>query len=165
MRMQPLGQFRVFAGHYQFILSDAEADPLEDVPQWDDKEAARTKAKGYVASDSAAFINSRAHLNDIVVRVFMSDQRPKATACDRQFNFNMSLPSGELHVTSLDGLDSPNVVSVPPGEYAIYVRSFNLGVDEMSTGELSKENPKRMSDAKRLARHDFEHHQIVLVPL
>jgi len=162
--MRPLGQFRLFADHYQFILSDAEADPLEDVPQWDDPEAARTKAKGYVASDSAAFIKSRADLNDIVVRVFMSDQPPKATACDRQFNFNMSIPSGELNVTSLN-VDSPNVVSVPPGDYVIYVRSFNLGVDEMTTGELSKDNPKRMSNAERFARHDFEHHHIVLVPL
>jgi len=94
----------------------------------------------------------------------MSDQPPKATACDRQFNFNMSIPSGELNVTSLN-VDSPNVVSVPPGDYVIYVRSFNLGVDEMTTGELSKDNPKRMSNAERFARHDFEHHHIVLVPL
>ena len=160
--MPSIGEFRLFAGHYQFILCDAGADPLREVPRWPKDDFSR----GYTVGKSTAFIISKATLNNIVVRVVLSDRRPAVPAdCERHITFNLSLPSGILHVTCLDGLASPNEVQVASGEYEVHVLSFHLGIDEFTTGELRNPNYRKLTDAERFERRDFEHHQVVLLPL
>jgi hypothetical protein len=159
--MSQLGRFRIFAGHYQFILCDSEADPLDDAPQWD---RAATN-RGYVAGESVAIIVSKAALNNIVVAVELATAAPADESAERQLTIPMDLPSGELWVTSLDGLNEPNGVSLPPGRYSCHVLSYNLGADQMSTGELLKPGGDRqLTDRERFARTDYEHHRVVLVP-
>jgi hypothetical protein len=159
--MKLLGHFRVFAGHYQFLLCDYEADPLESLPRWSAKEV----EKGYIATHEAAFITSRANLNDVVISVALAKKPPTATECERELSFPLTVSSGKLLVTSLDGYQTrDSVVSVPAGDYLVYVLSYNLGVDALSTGEVKKLGWKRLSNRQRFARTDYEHHRVVLVP-
>ena len=159
--MAQLGRFRIFAGHYQFILCDSEADPLDDAPEWD---RAATK-RGYVAGEWVALIVSKATLNSIVVTVELATAAPADESAERHLTIPMDLPSGVLWVTSLDGLNEPNAVKLPPGRYSCHVLSYNLGVDQMSTGELLKPGgDRRLTDLERFARTDYEHHRVVLVP-
>ncbi len=158
--MAQLGRYRIFAGHYQFILCDSETEPLDDTPQWNKASTAR----GFVAGPSAAFIGVRAHLNNVVVAVELANAAPAIDGADRRLSIPLDLPSGRLWVTSLDGLNDPNVVTVPPGRRTCHVLSYNLGVDQMSTGEMLKSGgDRRLTDSERFARTDYEHHRVVLV--
>jgi len=149
---------RLFADYYQFYIFDA-ANGAAALPEMTKANVAR----GYAVTRAAAFVGTRAHLNDHEVVLRAARAAPKVPRCDRAFVLPLEVASGRLCVAGLPDLDAPAIVlRVAPGRYDLHVFVFELGVDpgprrrgeryELVAAPPREKRPRVLRGAKRLMR-------------
>jgi len=143
-----LARLRIFADNYQFVLYDFEANPFEPLPEINK----RTSEQGWTRTQHALWIFTRAHGNDHRIDVRLSARYDPDPAAMRQTVFNLRLPTGTLAL-----FEHPEHVRfrVPPGDYMIYCRAYNLG----SEGDSEVELP----DDEFFKHDEWERYEVVLV--
>jgi len=158
--MRKVAERRVFADHYHFYLYDSEAEPCDDMPDWD----AAALDRGYIANPRVIHVGTQAHLNDHWVEVWLAEALPTDDSSDRTFARSVEVSSGTLSVAGpMDPKAEVLEIPVDPGVYSVRVEAFNLGIDSYSLGELD-ESDAEPSDEDIAARADIERYRVVIVP-
>jgi len=152
--MQKLFSGRIFADHYQFYISDAEADLLEQSLDWMAEAHAR---RGYISNGRTVYLGTRAHLNAYWLTVYLSDFQPHFDDCERVLVFNIAIESGQLVIAS--PIEDIALIDIPTGHYVVYILADNLGVDQLSLNEADED----LNDAEFEQRTDFERYTVVLI--
>ncbi|HWE94297.1 MAG TPA: hypothetical protein VG269_10060, partial [Tepidisphaeraceae bacterium] len=155
--MELLASFRFFCSHNSFDVSDASVEPWNEPSELDgltlDERTARLTRGWYRQGRSICF-RTLVQSYDNRIDVFRATSHSLPRLADRVLAVNIGLPSGTLMIF---GLDHGEQVSVGVGNYVLYCRAFNLGV------EPPPEEPP-LDDREFLLRDDLERFELVLVP-
>lgn len=140
---------RVFAGNYQFMLFDPSRNPFEPLPRITKTEVER----GYWRNQNAIFYGTRAHNNDHRIDISLASRYEDNAKAERVLVNNLAVTSGMLAI-----FDHPNHIrfKVPPDDYSIYVRAYNLGKE-------NKAGAAHLTDDEFFAHSEWERYEIVLV--
>lgn len=172
--MQLLKEFRLFADHYQFLVYDAEADPLPEsfYSDLDDERSdIGSYRQGYITNGRTICFGTVAHLNDHWIEVYASSQIPDFDQAERVIALPLNIDSGRVGITDLLYLNEPSEeILVDPGVWTIYFLAFNLGSDRLWERRVAR--PERrserlsdeLSDEQLRTNWEFERYRIVLVP-
>lgn len=153
-----LGAGRLFASHYQLVVCEDPRHMVSDAEKWDDDSLAR----GYAGAPAFRMVRTEADLNDHWVELVQSDAPPDLSVWQRVTCFGFVTLSGNVHVKSIID-DEPSIsASLEPGEYAIYVAAQNLGVDQLSLGELN-DGCGDLADEELAVRKDLEWYRLFIV--
>ncbi len=159
MEQFPLGAARVFASHYQLVICDDPARAINDDENWTDEAIAR----GFAGSAVYRMVGTEADLNDHWVELVQSSAPPNLEDWQRITCVDFSTSSGDVHIMSVVDNEPSISAKVEPGEYAVYVAAQNLGIDQLSLGELNDNAKAKLGDAELAARKDVEWYRIFLV--
>jgi len=142
-------RLRIFAGNHQFLVYEFEADPFEPFPVINEK----TSHQGWTRNPHALWVFTRAPRNVHRLDVRLSGRYDPDSAAVRQTVHNLRLPSGMLAL-----FEHPNHVKfrVPPGDYMIYCRAYNLGKE----GDAMRDLP----DDQFFEHEEWERYELILVP-
>lgn len=153
--MKRLATFRLFADHYQFYIVDPDRALSPDSMFGAVMGLTQTDVeRAWTRTDPSITIFTFEDCNDHRIDVFVGKQYDGHGDARRVMVFPLRLSKGQMDVTC--GMEpAENRIQVPPGEYAVYVRSFNLG---KGTEDFIE------SDEEFLLRDDMERYEIVLVP-
>ena len=155
-----LGAGRVFASHYQFVLCADASRILSDEENW-----TQTKVdRGYAGGEAFVLFGTEADLNDHWIELRLADVAPSADHWQRITCAPFTTESGTAHVMSVIDAEPVFSARVPPGDYAAYCACQNLGIDQLSLGELDAADAEPLDDAAFAVRTDLEHYTIFLVP-
>ncbi len=155
MDFRQLGAARIFASHYQLVISDDPANVVGDGENWNDAKVAR----GFAGRPEFRMIGTEADLNDHWVELVAAEAPPVAEDWQRILCVHFRSGGGKVHVMSVVDNDPPISAEIAPGDYAVYVAAQNLGVDQLSLGEEGE-----LSDDELAARKDLEWYRLFLVP-
>jgi len=159
MTHSSLGAARIFASHYQLVICDDLGRTVSDEDNWTNEKSSR----GFAGSDVYRMVGTEADLNDYWVELVQSSVPPNPEEWQRITCVDFSTSTGEVHIMSVVD-DEPSIsAKVEPGEYAAYFAAQNLGVDQLSLGELNDDANAKLSDAELAARKDIEWYRIFLV--
>ncbi len=131
--MNKLFSGRIFADHYQFYISDAQADLFEKSLNWMADDHAK---RGYISNGKTVYLGTRADSNDHWLNVYLSDRQPDFDDCAWALAFNIVIESGQIVIAS--PIEDIAWIDVPVGNYVIYVLAYNLGVDQLSVNEADE---------------------------
>jgi hypothetical protein len=146
---------RIFASHYQILVTDDPRRALPDEGIWDNEAVKR----GYTGDARCRVFGTEADLNDHWVEVVVCDGSPAFAVWDRVTCFGFRSETGFLHVLSVID-DAPRItVEVVPGEYAVYAATNNLGKDPVAAVE-----GEALSDEELSRRKDVEWYKLFVVP-
>jgi hypothetical protein len=142
-------RLRVLADNHQFLIYDFDTNPFEPFPEINE----RTSRQGWTRNDHGLWIFTKAAYNDHRIDVCISDHFDPDRAAIRQTVHNLRLPTGTLAL-----FEHPNHVKfrVPPGDYMIYCRAYNLG----NEGEAMVDLP----DDEFFNHDEWERYELILVP-
>lgn len=149
-------QTRIFADHYQFYIHDAEYRHYEDKRL--DWNAGKKLAHGYMATEHAIYVSTKADLNDHCVKVYLLES-PNKSRYETIFEGNIEIPSGKLLLSSPCGEDDEDLIQLDKGKYRITVCGENIGKDMFSYSEDFEED---MSDEEYCRLNKFESYDIFL---
>ena len=154
-----LGAARIFASHYQLVICEDTKRILRDEENWDDDASAR----GFAGAPTFRIVGTEADLNDHWVELIQSTTPPNFEDWQRITCVDFDTPSGNVHVMSVVD-DQPAISArVEPGEYGVYFAAQNLGIDQLSLGELNDNSNLALTDAELAARKDVEWYRLFLV--
>ncbi len=149
-------QTRIFADHYQFYVHDSEYE------HYDDSRLDWTEGKklefGYMATEQAIYVSTKADLNDHCVNVFI-DETPNKSNYERCFVHTLEIPSGKLLISSPSGEDEEDSIKIEKGKYKISLCGKNIGKDMFSFNE---EFDEEMSDEEYCKLDKFESYDIYI---
>ena len=154
-KMKRVATFRLFADNYQFYIVDPDrsgsaSSMFGAVMQLTQADSERS----WTRTDPSITIFTFEDCNDHRVDIFVGKEYDGHGDAQRVFVFPLRLSKGQMDIT--DGMGpTENRIQVPSGEYAVYVRSFNLGKGIEDFIEKNEDF---------LARDDMERYEIVLVP-
>jgi hypothetical protein len=142
-------RLRIFADNYQFLAYDFESNPFEPFPEMNEQ----TSQQGWTRNQHALWIFTRAHGNDHRIDVRLAVRHDPDHAAMRQTVHNLRLPTGTLAL-----FEHPDHVkfTVPPGDYMIYCRAYNLGAEESAMSDLP--------DDEFFKHDEWERYELILVP-
>ena len=144
---------RVFASHYQIIISNSPSLEIPEDASWNEENSRR----GYTGNSNIISFSTEADLNDHWVNVYTVQDVPNLSIYERVLLLPFTCPTGELHVMSVISLEPEMTIQFNPGNYSVYIASRNLGVDQLSLGEEGK-----LSDLELEQREDLERYDIFL---
>ncbi|MCA9210403.1 MAG: hypothetical protein KDA55_18725 [Planctomycetales bacterium] len=154
-----LGAARIFASHYQLVICEDPRYIVSDAENWSDDKIAR----GYAGASAFRMVRTEAHLNDHWVELVASNSPPDLEKWQRVTCVDFVTVSGNVHVMSVID-DEPSIsATVEPGEYAVYFAAQNLGVDQLSLGELKDKGGDELTDEEFALRKDFEWYRLFIV--
>jgi hypothetical protein len=140
---------RIFADNYQFMVYDEERDPFDPFPEINEM----TSRRGWTSNPQSLWIYTKAHANAHRLDVRTSDRYDPDPSAARQTVHNLRLTKGVLVINDPEFVR----VRVPPGDYMIYIRAYNLGAEDPDVAiELPDEDFFRHSE--------WERYELVLVP-
>ncbi|WP_143743027.1 competence protein ComJ [Maricaulis sp. W15] len=151
---------RVFASHYQILICQDSNRLLQDSENWDHEASQR----GFAGAPSYRIVGTEADLNDHWVELVLAQRPPNLDEWERVTCVDFRTLDGAVHVMSI--IDNRPSIScrVPPGEYSAYFAAQNLGVDQLSLGEIGDGLEGRLTDTEIASRRDLEWYRIYLVP-
>ncbi len=144
-----LSTVRVFADNFQFYIYDPSKDPFEPMPALEEPESRR----GWTRNDNSIWYFTVGELNDHRVDIYLADAYEECPSAERLLVHNLSVKKA----LAVYDHEEESTVEVPSGDYAVYLRAFNLGVEEEGEDE-------DVEDDAFLLRDDLERYEIVLVP-
>ena len=146
--MRHLATFRFFCSHYAFELFDSslECDFQRDTPSQEQYD------RGWYRTGKAMLYSTVGHLNDHRIDVYIANEHSIPPQVDRVLANNFEFPSGEMIIYRVD---TAEMVQIPAGNYAVYCRQFNLGVDNWG---------EDLDDEQFFRRDDLERYELVIVP-
>ena len=159
MAQSPLGAARIFASHYQLVICDDPGRTVSDDDNWTDGKT----TQGFAGSAVYRMIGTEADLNDHWVELVQSSVPPDLEDWQRITCVDFLTSNGDVHVMSVVDNEPSISAKVEPGEYAVYVAAQNLGIDQLSLGELNDDANAQLSDVELAARKDVEWYRIFLV--
>lgn len=160
MTESPLGAARVFASHYQIVITDDPTSHAGDSGLWSDADVAH----GYSGTPRFRMIGTEADLNDHWVTLAKANTKPDVSRWQRIICCPVETVTGQIHVMGLMDDTAAMSAVVTPGVLTAYVCVQNVGIDQQTTGELQAGTHVGLTDAEISARHDLERYHIVLVP-
>jgi hypothetical protein len=144
-------RLRIFASHHQFWLADrATENPFDPLPEYNQTEC----LQGWARTPSAICILTKAPFNTHRLDVRLADHCDPDPKAERQSVFNLRLSSGTL---CLNILNEETPFHLPPGDYQLYCRAYNLGAEDPDTAQ-------DLTDEEFLHRDEWERYELVLVP-
>jgi len=146
---------RVFACHYQLMITDDPTRSVSDDENWDDSKI----AQGYAGDVSCRLVGTEADLNDHWIELCPTNTPPIFGEWQRVTCVHFRSKTGLLNVMSVVDAEPALSIQVDVGDYSIYVAGKNLGVDLLSLGE-----DVDLSDSELAARKDLEWYKIFVVP-
>ncbi len=155
-----LGAARIFASHYQLVICQDPVRDLGDDENWDDDKFER----GFAGAPTFRMVGTAADLNDHWVELVQSPTPPNSEEWQRITCVDFSTPDGAVYIMSVIDNEPPISATVEPGEYAAYFAAQNVGIDQLSLGELNDDSNVELSDEELAARKDLEWYRIYLVP-
>jgi len=159
MTDKTLGAARIFARHYQLVICEDPRHIVSGAENWNDDKVAR----GYAGASVFRMVRTEAHLNDHWVELVESNAPPDLGEWQRITCVDFVTKSGNVHVMSVID-DNPSIsAAVEPGEYAVYFAAQNLGVDQLSLGELREEDGVQLTDEEYALRKEFEWYRLFIV--
>ena len=150
MTLEPLRRMRLLASHCQFYAFDASCDPVDPLPDVTE-EASR---RGWARTPFAIHYFTLAQLWDVRLDIFRASEPPGLDDAARMLCHSLQLPTGQLRVGNPIADDNVASVDLPPGEYSLFLRAFNLDVE---AGE-------ELDDDAFLERSDLERYELFVVP-
>lgn len=154
-----LGAARIFASHYQLVICEDPRHIVSDAENWSDDKIAR----GYAGASAFRMVRTEAHLNDHWVELVVSNAPPDFEKWQRITCVDFVTTSGDVHVMSVID-DKPSITAtIEPGVYAVYFAAQNLGVDQLSLGELKEKGGDELTDEEFAQRKDFEWYRLFIV--
>ena len=149
-------QTRIFADHYQFYIHDSDYEHYEDSRlDWTD---GNKLDHGYMATEQAIYVSTKADLNDHCVKVFI-DETPNKSNYEIYFVHTLEIPSGLLLISSPSGEDEEDSVKIKEGKYKITLCGKNVGKDMLS---FEEEFDEEMSDEEYCNLDKFENYEIYI---
>ncbi|HEX5241813.1 MAG TPA: hypothetical protein VFW23_01025 [Tepidisphaeraceae bacterium] len=154
--MRRIAQLRFFCSQNGFLVYDASREPSNqsaDLKKLSSPQNA-SKSPGWIRIGDAIAFQTVAPSNDHRIDVWRTPQLDAPKDADRVIQLNLSLPSGDLRIFSLD---YGEIVELAAGDYILQCRAYNLG------RELPEDAPPE-DDAAFLLRDDLERYELVLAP-
>lgn len=155
-----LGSARIFASHYQLVICDDLNKFINDNDNWNDDKVAH----GFAGMPSFRMVGTEADLNDHWVELVLSQTPPNIEEWQRITCVDFSTQNGNVYIMSVVDSEPPIAVKVEPGKYSAYFAAQNLGIDQLSLGELSDDTNAELSDKELATRKDIEWYRIYLIP-
>lgn len=146
---------RVFASHYQLVICDDPTRSITDDDNWNDSKV----ALGYAGNSSFRMVGTEADLNDHWVELVLSERPPSVDHWQRVTCMDFVSNTGQIHVMSVVDAVPALSLTIPPGEYSVFVAGNNLGVDQKALGEEAE-----LSDQELAQRRDLEWYRVFVVP-
>jgi hypothetical protein len=142
-------RLRVFADNCQFLIYDFASDPFKLFPEMNEQ----TSKRGWTRNEHALWFFTGAHDNAHRIDVRLAAHPETDPAAMRQTVHNLRLPTGTLAL-----FEHPNHVEfrVPPGDYKIYCRAYNLGKEGAAMSDLP--------DDEFFKHEEWERYELILVP-
>jgi hypothetical protein len=126
--MKILGQARLFAIHYQFLVFDsARLVDVEKLAQWNEERSRR----GYIATEHCCFIGTTGHTNDHILEVYMAEGLPEDYTAERIILLPLTVQSRGVTIGDILNFEEEPAmtVNIEPGDYGIYCLAYNLGTE------------------------------------
>jgi len=142
-------RMRLLASHCQFYAFDASCNPVDPLPDVTE-EASR---RGWARTPFAIHYFTLGQLWDVRLDIFRASEPPGLGDAARVLGHALHLPTGRLRVGNPIADNNVASVDLPPGEYALYLRAFNL---EVEAGE-------ELDDEAFLERSDLERYELFIV--
>lgn len=139
---------RLLADHGQFYAFDRSANPYEPLPEI----TAETVRRGWTRNRHAIYYFTVGRLWDYRLDLYRSRGSVELDGAQRLLAHNLTLPSGELVVGNPIASENVASLSVTPGDYALYLRAFNLGA----------EAEEDLDDELFLARSCLERYELIV---
>lgn len=152
--MQILGAARIFASHYQLVICD-DPGAFSEASNWGRGDVER----GFAGNEHFWMVGTEADLNDHWVEVAIANEPPAPELWQRITCVGLRCSTGQIHVMSVIDDTPPLTLSLPQGEYSVFVADCNFGVDQLSLGE-----DRVLTDEQLAQRQDLEWYRIVIVP-
>jgi len=153
--MKVLASGRIFASHYQVMITDNPERTISDAENWEDAKV----EKGFAGGLSCRLFGTEADLNDHWIQVIKSEYPPDMTEYQRVTCTHFRTETGKVHLMSV--VDSEPVIStdIGVGDYSLFFAGSNLGVDQLSLREDGD-----LSDSELESRADLERYVLYIVP-
>lgn len=154
--MRRIAQLRFFCSQNSFLVFDASREPSNQSADLKKLSSPRNAAqsRGWIRIGDAIAFQTVARGNDHRIDIWRTPQLDVPKDADRVIQLNLSLPSGDLRIFSLD---YGEIVELAAGDYILQCRAYNLG------RELPEDAPPE-DDAAFLKRDDLERYELVLAP-
>lgn len=154
--MRRIAQLRFFCSQNSFLVYDASREPSNQAADFKRLNSSHSAAKspGWFRVGNAIVFQTVARGNDHRIDVWRTPELDVAKDADRVIQLNLSLPSGDLRIFSLD---YGEIVELAAGDYILQCRAYNLG------RELPEDAPPE-DDAAFLKHDDLERYELVLAP-
>ncbi len=146
---------RLFASHYQMMITDDPRAEITDELNWDDKQV---KA-GFAGSNNALMVGTEADLNDHWITVYGITETCSFQDYQRVLSLHFVSNTGKIFIMSVIDFEPTISIECLPGDYTIYVCAKNLGVDQ-----LSLEEEGELTDSDLQKRLDLERYDIYIKP-
>jgi hypothetical protein len=143
--MKPNSSLRIFAGHYQFFVYDADANPFDPLPDYSEEAVER----GWTRTERSIAFLTRAHLNDYRLDLYLG-RPPALKGCDRATIHVLRLTSGRLAIHSTEG---HLLAKLEPGYYTLVMAAYNLGAEQSFEEAV-------LPDDVFLARTEWERYEL-----
>ena len=153
--MESLASGRIFASHYQVMITDDPERTITDSENWDDSKV----EDGFAGGLSCRLFGTEADLNDHWIQVIKSAAPPEMTEFQRVTCAHFRTETGKIHLMSVVDLEPAISSDVEAGDYSLFFAGSNLGVDQLSLGEDGE-----LSDKDLESRADLEHYVVYIVP-
>jgi hypothetical protein len=141
---------RLLADHGQFFACDASVDPWGFFPDITED----TARLGWARTDAVVYYFTVGQLWDFRLDVFRDEEPPGLENADRVLSHTIRLPTGVLTVGNPVADHNLVTLSLEPGEYSLFLRAFNLGV----------ESEEQLTDEEVFSRADLERYELFVVP-
>ncbi len=118
--MEHLNSARVFASHYQLMITDSMNRMITDDINWDDDKV----KKGFAGDKYIILVGTEADLNDHWVDLYQSDAEPPMDEYQRVIRLPFYSETGNIYISSVTdiGTDPSIEAEIGIGEYTIYMR-------------------------------------------
>jgi len=155
--MEHLATFQFFASHNAFDVYDSADEPWNEPSECDGlaaPEQTKILQRGWYRRGRS--IVYRTLVDSYVNRIdfYRSAVAPGRDEAERVLVHNLSVPSGAVTIFSLD---SGETVNIGAGDYSVYCRAFNLGVD-LELEEIDADPQAYFT------RTDMERFELIFVP-
>ena len=145
--LNKLKTVRIFADNFQFYVYDPSKDPFDPMPIIDDAESKR----GWTRNNNSIWYFTVGELNDHRVDIYTGGAYEEDPNALRVLVHNLSIESSSFAIYDHE---EESTIEIPSGDYAVYLRAFNLGV----------ESEDDLEDEAFFGRNDLERYELLLIP-
>ena len=140
---------RLLASHCQFYAFDQSRNPVDPLPEINEEVSRR----GWARTPFAIHYFTVGQLWEVRLDIFRSSEPPDLNGAERLLCHSLHLPTGVLCVGNPIADGNTATVNLTPGEYSLYLRAFNVGVEAEA----------ELDDETFLARTDLERCELFVV--